>query len=233
MRWHTEPTSSSRRRGWLSERRRISASLAVAVITAAVLLAGKAWWGTVSVANGCVVALLAYTVTYLIATVTAFSSATSSAIHGWASREARGTVLQRYVLGTAPGPGVSLFFAAGALIVAMVWLPGRGGDTLPTGPRVGVAIALIVVAWLSVAVSYAVTFYADNLVEGGKALEFPGTGDAEPSDYLYFAISVMTTFGTTDVNVTSQKMRRTVTANAVIAFVFNTVTVAAAVSALS
>jgi uncharacterized membrane protein len=147
--------------------------------------------------------------------------------------EIRGTVVQRYVLGTAPGPGVSLFFAAAALIVAMVWLPGHGGGTLPAGTRVGVAIALIVVAWMSVAVSYAVTFYADNVVEDGHALEFPGAGGVEWSDYVYFAISVMTTFGTTDVNVTSGRMRRTVSANAVIAFVFNTVTVATSVSALA
>ena len=43
----------------------------------------------------------------------------------------------------------------------------------------------------------------------------------------------MTTFGTTDVTVLSREMRRTVTANAVIAFEFNTVTVAATVSALT
>lgn len=42
----------------------------------------------------------------------------------------------------------------------------------------------------------------------------------------------MTTFGTTDVTVTTREMRRTVAANAVIAFVFNTVTVASLVSAL-
>lgn len=42
----------------------------------------------------------------------------------------------------------------------------------------------------------------------------------------------MTTFGTTDVNVLSREMRRTVTADAVIAFVFDTVTVASLVTAL-
>ena len=43
----------------------------------------------------------------------------------------------------------------------------------------------------------------------------------------------MTTIGTTDVTVTSLRMRRTVTAHAIIAFVFNTVTVATLVTALN
>ncbi len=42
----------------------------------------------------------------------------------------------------------------------------------------------------------------------------------------------MTAFGTTDVDVTSREMRRTVSANAIIAFVFSTVTVASLVGAL-
>ncbi len=50
---------------------------------------------------------------------------------------------------------------------------------------------------------------------------------------MYFALSVMTTLGTTDVMVTSHEMRRTVAANSVIAFVFNTITVAGLVSALN
>lgn len=43
----------------------------------------------------------------------------------------------------------------------------------------------------------------------------------------------MTTFGTTDVDVTSNVMRRTVTVDAVVAFVFNTVILAALVSVLA
>jgi uncharacterized membrane protein len=49
---------------------------------------------------------------------------------------------------------------------------------------------------------------------------------------VYFALSVMTTFRTTDVTVMSREMRRTVVANATIAFVFSTVIVAGMVAAL-
>lgn len=137
---------------------------------------------------------------------------------------------------------MSVFVAAAALVVSLVWRPGHLGSALPVGVRVAIALALVVEAWVCVLVSFAVAFHADNLVEDERALEFPGSGTgagtgagaeaAVWADYMYFAVSVMTTFGTTGVNVTSREMRRTVAANAVIAFVFNTVTVASLVSAL-
>lgn len=216
---------------WLSERRRGVLALVVAALVAAVLAVVRERLAITLLDSG-VLVLLAYLIAYLVVTAVAFTAATPVWIRDWAQREHRGTFLQRYVFGTAPGPGVSIFFAAVALAVAVVWMPGHGGATLPVGARVGVAVALVVVAWICVVVSFAVTFHADNLLEREKALEFPGAGTAAWADYVYFAVSVMTTFGTTDVTVASRGMRRTVTVNAVIAFVFNTVTVAAVVSAL-
>lgn len=221
-------------RPWPSERLRSGASLGFALIVAVALVLV---FGTdalsISTVDAGVLVLLAYLVGYLVATISAFHAATPPQIHDWARRESRGTLLQRYVLGTAPGPGVSIFIAAAALAVAMFWLPGRGGGSLPDTARIVIAVALVVVGWVSVVVSFAVAFHADDLVEGQKALDFPGDATPEWTDYVYFAVSVMTTFGTTDVTVVSPEMRRTVVANAVVAFVFNTVTVAAVVSALS
>lgn len=82
-------------------------------------------------------------------------------------------------------------------------------------------------------VSFAVAYVADNSLENGKGLDFPAEKTPNWSDYIYFAIAVMTTFGTTDVTVTSSAMRRTVTVHAVVAFFFNTVIVAVLVSALA
>lgn len=218
---------------WLFERPRAGAGFLAAGVTAVVLVLGRSTWPTISVVDGAVFALTAYIAVYLVVTVLAFTSVTREQMDDWARREDRGTVLQRYVLGTAPGPGVSLFFAVVALVVATVWLPGHGGTTIPVVPRTIVAAVLVVIGWASIVVSYAVTFYADNVVEDYAAFEFPGDDAAQWSDYVYFAVSVMATFGTTDVNVKSREARRTVTANAVIAFVYNTVTIAASVSALS
>ena len=66
----------------------------------------------------------------------------------------------------------------------------------------------------------------------------PGCSSPAPTppqflDYLYFAVSVATTFGTTDVNVTNRVLRRTVTGQAVLAFAFNTVILALVLAVLS
>ncbi|MFF7457084.1 DUF1345 domain-containing protein [Kitasatospora sp. NPDC008115] len=176
--------------------------------------------------------MFVYLAGYLAVTPAAFSTATPARIRDWARTE-RGTVLQRYLLGSAPGPGVSLFVAAAAMPVSLLWRPGHLGSALPEPARVVIALALVADAWVCALVSFAVAFHADDLVEEERALDFPGPDCAEWSDYLYFAVSVMTTFGTTDVTVLSREMRRTVAANAVIAFVFNTVTVASLVAALT
>lgn len=117
-------------------------------------------------------------------------------------------------------------------MAAVVWRPGHIGSGFEPVVRAAVALVMVAVAWVCVAVSFAVAFPADNLVEDERALDFPGDEGPLWADYLYFAFSVMTTFGTTDVNVLSREMRRTVTVNSGIAFVFNTVTVASLVSAL-
>ncbi|MGW1117081.1 DUF1345 domain-containing protein [Streptomyces tanashiensis] len=220
------------RNQWLSERRRSAVSGLIAVGTAVLLLGLDRGWAQMSVADVCVLLLLAYLFPYLLITVIAFSTASPERVRNWAGRETRGTWLQRYVYGTAPGPGVSIFIAAAALVVAVVWRPGHIGSSFEPVARAVVALTLVAVAWICVAVSFAVAFQADNLLEGERALEVPGEETPIWSDYVYFAFSVMTTFGTTDVTVLSREMRRTVTVNACIAFVFNTVTVASLVSAL-
>ncbi|MEU9043653.1 MULTISPECIES: DUF1345 domain-containing protein [unclassified Kitasatospora] len=206
---------------------------AVAAGAAALLLGVDSGWDLLSGADTGVLVLFAYLLPYLVLTSTAFSTASPERVRGWAGEE-RGTVLQRYLLGTAPGPGVSLFIATAALLVAVAWLPGHLGSGLGPVPRALVALALVALAWVCVAVPFAVAFQADNLVEDERALEFPDSREAQVwSDYIYFALAIMTTFGTTDVTVASREMRRTVAANSVIAFVFNTVTVASLVSALN
>ncbi|MFH8607055.1 DUF1345 domain-containing protein [Streptomyces sp. NPDC018029] len=215
---------------WLSERRRSAVSLAIAACAAVVLPIDAVV--RISAADVGVLVFFAYLLPYLAITLTVFVSVAPEQVRSWARREARGTFLQRYVLGTAPGPGGSLFIAAAALVVAVLWLPGHLSTTFSALPRTLVALALVVAAWICVVVAFAVTFQADNLVENERALEFPGERSPAWADYVYFALAAMTTFGTTDVDVTSRDMRRTVAANTVIAFVFNTVTVAILVSAL-
>jgi hypothetical protein len=119
-----------------------------------------------------------------VITTVAFSTASPERVRAWARRSARGTVLQRYVYGTAPGPGVSLFIAVAALVVAVVWRPGHIGSAFGAVPRAVVALAMVAVAWICVAVSFAVAFQADNLVEDERALDFPGEDSPVWADYV-------------------------------------------------
>lgn len=215
---------------WLSEQRRSGVALLLTILVVVYLMLpigpDLPW------PDALVLTLLTYLLMYFLVTMVAFSRATEDQITDWAQRESRGTWLQRYVLGTAPGPGVSMLIAAATLPVALVWLPGNAESAFPTVARLSVGALLLISAWSLTLLSFSLTFMADNLVEDEKALDFP-RGNPGWASYVYFAVAVMTTFGTTDVDVTSEEMRRTVTVNAVVAFVFNTVIVAASVAAIS
>ncbi|MFI1658166.1 DUF1345 domain-containing protein [Streptomyces sp. NPDC020472] len=178
-----------------------------------------------------VVALFAYLLCYPVVTLRAFSSAPPERIRLWARREARGIALQRCLLGAAPGPGVSVLVASAALVVSAVWRPGHLRSAFPATVRVLMALGLVVVAWICVLAAFVVAFHADNLVEDEAAPDFPGDETVAWADYVYFALSVMTIFGTTDVTVMSRETRRTVAADAAIVFVFHTVIVAGMVAA--
>lgn len=62
-------------------------------------------------------------------------------------------------------------------------------------------------------------------------LEFPGTPEPRGLDFVYFSFVIGMTAQTSDVQITSQRMRGTNILHAVVSFFFNTVLVAAAVNA--
>ncbi|MER7537546.1 DUF1345 domain-containing protein [Streptomyces sp. NPDC097704] len=119
-------------------------------------------------------------------------------------------------------------------IMSAVWRPGHPGSAFrfPAMTQALIALGLVIGAWICVLLAFAVVFHADDLVQDEVAPDFPEGKTVARADCVSFALSVMTTFGTTDVTVMSREMRRTVAANATIAFVFNTVVVAGTVAAL-
>lgn len=221
---------------WLSEARRSIVAIAVATVAMLAFALPRSDADAVraqAIDNG-VVLMAAYLVVYVGLTAVAFGRASTDDVAGWARRSDRGTWLQRYVLGTAPGPGLAIFVALVALVVAVWWLPGAAaeGSTLSSAVRAGLGVVIVVAAWTAVVASFAVAYHAEDLLGDGRGLSFPGTAPPGWTDYVYFALAVTTTFGTTDVEVTTSAVRRTVTVHAVLAFVFNTVVLAAVVSAL-
>lgn len=187
-----------------------------------------------NIADGIVLFASAYLPVYLVLTIAAFAKAPDHALRAWAAREGRGSWQQRYVFGTAPGPGVGIGVGTIALVVAVLWLPQtiNSGSALPGGARIVMALVVLASAWATVVVSFAVAYHADNLFEDKRGLSFPGQSDPAWMDYVYFALGVSATAGTTDTSVTSTAMRRTVAVHTVLAFVFNTVILAGVVGFL-
>jgi uncharacterized membrane protein len=72
------------------------------------------------------------------------------------------------------------------------------------------------------ALHYAHIFYTAgrNGADSG-GLEFPDTREPDYWDFLYFAICLGMTFQTSDVTISSRRLRRVVTAHCLAAFVFN------------
>ena len=104
-----------------------------------------------------------------------------------------------WVTGGREGPGFAVQLAVLALAAAAVlpmverFAPAATDRALLTV----LIIVAVVVSWLVVTLSYAVHYARRDRAGGG--IVFPGTVRGQFVDYLYFSISVATTFGTTDV----------------------------------
>jgi uncharacterized membrane protein len=88
-------------------------------------------------------------------------------------------------------------------------------------------IATLLLTWLFANVVYALhyahEYYRPGAAAGKDAggLEFPGSAEPDYFDFLYFALTLGMTFQTSDVVVTSRRIRRIVTVHAFAAFIFN------------
>lgn len=180
------------------------------------------------------VAMAGYLCTYVVLTVLAFTRCTWEEVDLWCHRRDRSTLLGRILGITRPGPLVAASVSMVALVVGVLWLPMQvGGEgLLPRAVAVALAVVLLVSAWLTVAVTYAVAYLMHDVRSGHEALGFPGEEQRAVEDYAYLALATSTTFGTTDVEVRRGSTRRLVAGHAVLAFVFNTVILAGVVSTL-
>ena len=141
--------------------------------------------------------------------------------------------VHRWIYLTEPGAGATLSVAVLAMGAAVVVLPRTERFTadLSGGALTALCLLLIVSAWATMVITYAVDYLRLDHHRGG--LDFPGGGRRAFADYLYLSLASATTFGTTDVAVTTSQMRRVVMSQGLAAFVFNTVILALSISALA
>ena len=81
-------------------------------------------------------------------------------------------------------------------------------DDLPPADR-DVVVALcaltMLLAWLILHVGYARRYERDYHQLGGHGLDFPETPSPQFVDFLYFAVTLGTTFATSDVDITRRR----------------------------
>ncbi len=141
----------------------------------------------------------------------------------------------------AEDPGRVVVFAISLLssvisVVAATLLLGRVHQ-VAAGPAtslvVGLGVLTVASGWVfmhtTFTLHYAHLYYSEDGDMGG--LEFSG-GAPDDLDFAYFAFTVGMTFQTSDVEISSKRMRRTVLVHAALSFVFNTVIMALAINLL-
>jgi uncharacterized membrane protein len=130
---------------------------------------------------------------------------------------------------------LALTAATAGLSLAAIFLLLRQVGTGDTAAGI-LAVASVPLGWLTLhtlaAFHYANLFYAPRR-GGGEAggLDFPGTEDPGPWDFLYFAFVIGMTAQVSDVVVRTTAMRRTTLAHGIGSFFYNTVILALAVNA--
>jgi uncharacterized membrane protein len=90
------------------------------------------------------------------------------------------------------------------------------------GLYVALAIGTVVLSWCFThtifALHYAHSFYGEHLRKNG--LKFPGDGQPDYWDFVYFAFVIGMTFQVSDVAITHKSIRRTVVAHGALSFFF-------------
>jgi len=137
-------------------------------------------------------------------------------IRGHAAREDEGRVAILALTVTAP------LVSLAAIVVLL-----GGGEGKNDPAQLVFAIGTILLSWGFVhtifAQHYAHEFYSER-PQGG--LKFPGGDKPDYWDFVYFSFVVGMTFQVSDVAITSRRIRHTVTAHAIVAFLFNMALVA-------
>lgn len=103
--------------------------------------------------------------------------------------------------------------------------------------KFALTFSTILVSWLLIhlvfALYYAHEFHSEGRIHRrgrGGGLEFPGEDIPDYFDFLYFSLTVGMTAQTSDVAVSSHRMRRIVVAHGFLSFLFNTTVIALVVN---
>ena len=132
---------------------------------------------------------------------------------------------------------VSLAVSIGALLTAVLILtrPGRMGTGIWADLEPALVGISIVAGWAVLqtgfTLHYARLYYREDDTPGG--LDFKGDNPPDDLDFAYFGFGVGVAFQTSDVDITSRDIRRTVLAHSVISFFYSASVLALTVNILA
>jgi uncharacterized membrane protein len=161
---------------------------------------------------------------YLVVAITMAARSSMSTMEARAAREDEGEVV---VL------ALTLVAAVASLAAIAIELYGIHDD--PAGRqvfRLTVAAITILCSWFFVHTIYAIHYAHEYYGDAGErqGLKFPHEGRPDYWDFLYFSFNLGAAAQTSDVVVTSKRMRRLVLGHTILAFLFNTTILALAVN---
>jgi len=125
------------------------------------------------------------------------------------------------------GKWTSLVIGVGIVAAVLVAVAAELHGAKEASPfRIALAAVTIVLSWAFTntmfALHYAHAYYGDTK-HSSKGLDFPGGGQPDYWDFVYFAFVVGTTFQTSDVRITGRHIRHTVSAHGAIAYFYTVI----------
>jgi uncharacterized membrane protein len=94
------------------------------------------------------------------------------------------------------------------------------------------AAVTVVLAWLILHTGYAM-HYANIYFASGEGIAFPGTRTPNFLDFAYFAFTIGATFATSDVEISSRRVRHAVIWHSVLSFFYNAAVLGIAIGAFT
>ncbi|WP_454918580.1 DUF1345 domain-containing protein [Xanthobacter sediminis] len=148
------------------------------------------------------------------------------------------TVVRRHAKAADEGAWAAFLIgllASGAGVVAVVLEAHASGEG--ASHRLGhipLVVGTLVLAWLFFhtvfAFHYAREFYRPEVADAHPMLKFPGAGEPDYWDFLYFAFNIGTASQTADVSITSPRLRRLVLGHQIASYLFNATIIALGVN---
>jgi uncharacterized membrane protein len=165
-----------------------------------------------------------FVVAYVILTFRTFNRVDAEQFRArMVRRGAKRSWIWRMLAPGGDGPTWAVESALVAFVVVLV-LPHVSAIDINDWILVPVTFSILLSCWALSVVSYALHYAQYDIEQPG--LDFPGDRTHAFADYMYFSIAVATTFGATDVNITTPHMRRVVNLHTVLTFIYNSVIVA-------